>query len=248
MLLSYGDEVVLNSWEVTENSPTIYTRMYFVYSGEVIYKDANHEVLLKHGYLYCFPTNKPYTLRQNKKDKLSCMFIHYGISPYIVDELLEIDFISNDFLRSLNLAMKTPTTNSLRKKYAQIFPSLAESLISYLKVENFIKLHKSPVASAVELISNNPSINYNIDDLSRVCGYNSQYFVRLFKKHMEVSPHQYIINYKMQLAIKLLENSYTVSETAEKLGFTEVRSFSRSFKNHFGITASDFKNHVDFIP
>ncbi len=68
--------------------------------------------------------------------------------------------------------------------------------------------------------------------------------VQLFKKIKAAtgsSPSQVIRKIRLETAERLLiENNTTIAEVAYKVGFSNPNSFSRSFKDHFGKSPSDY--------
>lgn len=82
-----------------------------------------------------------------------------------------------------------------------------------------------------------------LDDIAGQFNYSKYHLERCFKKRYGISIMSYRNDKKMQEAKRILQNE-TVSETAEKLGFSSIYVFSRAFKNHFGISPNDFKNNV----
>jgi signal transduction histidine kinase/DNA-binding response OmpR family regulator len=55
------------------------------------------------------------------------------------------------------------------------------------------------------------------------------------------SPVEFIRKLKMNIAARLLENGYNVSEAAYRTGFSDVKYFSRLFKVQFGYSPSRYK-------
>ena len=65
----------------------------------------------------------------------------------------------------------------------------------------------------------------------------------LFATHFEKSPLQVIQNRIFMEAKKILLNSEkSVKETAFELGFNDIQSFSRFFKNKEGVSPKEFKD------
>ena len=63
----------------------------------------------------------------------------------------------------------------------------------------------------------------------------------LFKNNLGVAPKHYISDIKLKKSKLLIKESvYTISEISSMLGFTSIHYFSRKFKQHFGITPSDY--------
>ncbi|WP_084654015.1 helix-turn-helix domain-containing protein [Paenibacillus zanthoxyli] len=69
------------------------------------------------------------------------------------------------------------------------------------------------------------------------------------KKEIGVPPVQYLKDHRLQQARILLKTSeITVYEVAEEFGYSNVDSFSRVFKNKFGVSPTNFqKNKQNLI-
>ena len=76
---------------------------------------------------------------------------------------------------------------------------------------------------------------------------NYDYLRRLFKKEVGVSPREYLLNGRMELArgiilggLSIRYSDYTVSQLAEACGFADPLYFSRVFKKYFGVSPSEY--------
>ncbi|MBL8991700.1 MAG: helix-turn-helix transcriptional regulator, partial [Spirochaetia bacterium] len=68
------------------------------------------------------------------------------------------------------------------------------------------------------------------------------YFSARFKKQFGISPKQYFLLEKTELAKRyLLESELSVSEISERLGFANAFHFSRLFKKHSGTSPAAFR-------
>ena len=65
-----------------------------------------------------------------------------------------------------------------------------------------------------------------------------------FKKIYGKPVYQFLIEYKMELAKKLLsDNNYNVNEVSLKLGYSTASHFINAFKNKYGLTPRSFKQN-----
>lgn len=79
----------------------------------------------------------------------------------------------------------------------------------------------------------------SIEQVARECHLSEYHFFRLFKAVMGISPHQYLIQKRIENARSLLLNkTHSVSDVAFLCGFADVFSFSKAFKKHAGIPPS----------
>jgi len=78
--------------------------------------------------------------------------------------------------------------------------------------------------------------------ISKKISYSQAYMVRLFKKHMGVTPHEYILKRRMDTAQLLLKHStLSIKEIAERLVFSDQYHFSNYFKKCTGMSPSKFR-------
>ena len=78
--------------------------------------------------------------------------------------------------------------------------------------------------------------------ISKEIAYSQAYIVRLFKKHMGVTPHEYILRRRIETAQLLLRHStLSIKEIAERLVFSDQYHFSNYFKKCLGVSPSQFR-------
>ncbi len=82
-----------------------------------------------------------------------------------------------------------------------------------------------------------------IEEIANRLNLDRSYFSTLFKKTVGVSPKQYLLDYRMNMAITLLaESKKSVSVTATSVGYSDIFTFSKMFKRHFGISPTEYAN------
>ena len=78
--------------------------------------------------------------------------------------------------------------------------------------------------------------------LAEICHLSHGYFIKKFYSVFGQTPHQYIINQKMELAKYLLVSTdEKIAKIAENVGYEDVGYFSYAFKKYFGKSPSFFR-------
>lgn len=78
--------------------------------------------------------------------------------------------------------------------------------------------------------------------LAELCHLSRGYFIKKFYSVFQQTPHQYIINQKMELAKYLLvSTNEKIAKIAEDVGYEDVGYFSYAFKHFFGKSPSSFR-------
>ncbi len=84
----------------------------------------------------------------------------------------------------------------------------------------------------------------SISQLATLCGMSLATFKRKFKEVYNDSPSHYMRVRKLEKATKLLSSSsMRINEVAFDCGFDSIRSFNRTFKEHFGVSPSSYRMH-----
>lgn len=96
------------------------------------------------------------------------------------------------------------------------------------------------IRNAVERIHREPGVYVTGKELARIANMNYSYFSRRFHECIGVSPHTYCDNLRMEEARRMIRAGAGVKETAEKLGFPDMFTFSKKFKKHFRTPPSRF--------
>jgi AraC-like DNA-binding protein/quercetin dioxygenase-like cupin family protein len=79
----------------------------------------------------------------------------------------------------------------------------------------------------------------HVKDVAQTHGLSPQYFRRLFKQYVGVSPKQYLTTLKIQRSkCLLLHQEHSVTEVAMGLGFGSTQQFSKVFRKITGLSPS----------
>lgn len=76
-----------------------------------------------------------------------------------------------------------------------------------------------------------------LDELAAIAQLSSYHFLRLFKHSMGITPHQYIVQCRLNQAKYLLQYSeLSIAEIAARTGFCDQSHLTRYFKRRMGVT------------
>ena len=102
------------------------------------------------------------------------------------------------------------------------------------------------INEAISYILNNYNTDFDIEELASTIHLSKYHFIRLFKKITGISPYDYIINYRINVAKKLLKTAdFTVQEISELVGFNDVNNFIKRFKQRSNCTPTKYRNELN---
>lgn len=83
------------------------------------------------------------------------------------------------------------------------------------------------------------------DQLAQVVNLDRSYLSTLFKQTTDLTPGQYIRNFRITKARHLLESSsLPIEEVAQQCGYDHANSFTRIFKRTYGMTPRQYRKQV----
>ncbi len=89
--------------------------------------------------------------------------------------------------------------------------------------------------------------DYDIDlqTLAALEHYNPTYYTEWFKKHMGVTPKEYIQKVRLERSKELLRDTdYTILQIAQMVGYQHHGSLTRLFKERYGISPATFRKAI----
>lgn len=125
-------------------------------------------------------------------------------------------------------SLKTTLAIHLLRNYCTIRPKLS----SYSD-----GLSPSLLQQVTEYIHEHLQQDLKLVELSAIVQLSPYYFLRLFKQRMGITPHQYILQCRIERAKYLLEHSQlSIADIATRTGFCDQSHLTRCFKRSLGIT------------
>jgi len=80
------------------------------------------------------------------------------------------------------------------------------------------------------------------DALAQIAGLSTAHFYTAFKQSEDVSPHRYVLQYRLRRAQQLLTSTeMSVAEIADAVGFSNQSHFIHYFREIVGVTPSDYR-------
>jgi AraC-like DNA-binding protein len=113
------------------------------------------------------------------------------------------------------------------------------------RTEGHRRLTVQRLLSARNRILNAPFDANDLASLAAAARYSKSHFLRSFRDLFGVTPHDMVIQARMDLARDLIANSdLAIAEVAASVGYESRFAFARSFKSRFGLTATRFRQEL----
>ncbi len=243
-VIEYGDTVTASDWELREDKPTGYSRIYYVLEADAYYEDEYESVLLKPGHLYFLPTSIPYRAWRRLKGSFSCVYLHVLFFSFNVSRLTEIPVEPDS---ALMLYLKT-LQKSMHEERLDMLYTLSGAMTDLIKDRPEVVPTTSMMTQVLEYINMHMHEDITVEQLSHLTDYHPNYFIRLFREESGLPPHQFILKTRLQRARMLLRHNMSVAEVAQEVGYSDAASFARVFRMYYGITPRQYAKGDNIIP
>jgi len=105
-------------------------------------------------------------------------------------------------------------------------------------------LNDQYLSNGLKAFHNNYAADWTVEKLARESSMSRSLFADRFKQYMDLSPMQYVTNWRMQSAQKiLLESDLPLDSVAQKVGY-ESAAFSKAFKRMFDLNPGKYRRVV----
>ena len=130
----------------------------------------------------------------------------------------------------------------------QLIASHAESTPFSVAVESIDAQARQPIEPALAYVYEHYKEDIQISTLARSCSMSESYFRKLFQRIMGQTPLEYVNRYRIHRSLNLLlTTSDSIQNIAARSGFSSIAAFNRNFRQHAGVSPSQWrssKNHL----
>lgn len=154
--------------------------------------------------------------------------------------LFENCFMEKSFQRIFDIAFNSDDLSMARTKLSvEIF-----KIFNYIRDRNVTE--SEDFADKIKRnIENHIGEEFNLDDLCGYMNYSKNHIINLFSKKFNMTPYQYYINCKIDMAKNYLINTnLTIAEIANALSYSDQQYFSYCFKKATGFSPRSYRNNT----
>ena len=199
----------------------------YKHNGKSFVSDKNHAVIL--------PQGQSYSIHRQESGDFTV--INFECDQFYTDTIIvlpvkDIEPVMNEFKMMRKLFM------SDKNRFI---------IISYLykilyQLTNHNQNISTPLSPALSYIDQNYARTITNAMLAKECSFSEDYFRKQFKKTYGISPKQYLIDKRIDVAKQLLtEGTQKIHAISKQCGFSNPYNFCRIFKEKTGVTPTEYK-------
>ena len=236
--------------------------IHYVLSGKGIFETEDRTYDLDKGNGFLIVPEQSYLYKADKNQPWEyCWFAFIGLQTENFLKQIDLTVKNPVFRYTKDNLIKTSITNMIKgykikkgrnfymiSQIYNFFYALAQLKKKSFpeqqkKIENITQLY---LKSALSFIEKNYSRHMNIQELADYIGLERKYFSTLFKKHVKISPQEYLIKFRMDKAGQLLKKTdLSVALAANSVGYRDALGFSKIFRQYKGLCPTDYRDSLN---
>lgn len=120
----------------------------------------------------------------------------------------------------------------------------AETIFRFYAETTINRQYDLPVRLAMDIVHNRYEQVLTVSKVADEVFVSDSYLMHIFKKNTGMTFHEYLTEYRIQTAIRLMKNKkYRLYEIGEKVGYHNSNSFRQAFKKVTGYSPKDYLNN-----
>jgi len=230
-------------------------KLHYVHSGQGIFKAGDTTFHLSKGEFFLICPNVLVSYKSTSEELWNYSWVAFNgvnVETYLnranlninkpiikcinenrINDCFQAIFRSTECEKSMDL-------KSLGSFYDLLSTIIEESSLNNQDI-NSTNHKETYIKQAIEFIDTNYSRKISIEEISNYVGINRKYLYQIFVDILNVSPQNYLINFRLQKACDLLTSSnLSISEISNSIGYNDPFLFSKMFKKYKGMSPKNY--------
>lgn len=142
----------------------------------------------------------------------------------------------------MTVAEKNPCC---RARIISLLTELFYQVVKFLRNERQNQYEIPPnMKDIISVIESNPETSMLVEEMADRCGVSVTHFKQVFKSVKGMSPHDFRMRKRIEIAEQAIGKGSSIMEIAFQLGFSSSQHFATVFKKYKGITPTQYKKTI----
>ena len=218
-----------------------YWLLHYVVSGKGVFVAGEKTYKVSASQCFIVKPEEKIFYQADENDPWHYIWIAFSSDVELPSQMYE-DVVSAPGLNTIFLDILN--AKNMQNGQAEYLSAKAWEIISYFSEndKNAVSRIEDYAERAKTCIEADYMNGITVSEIAKLLNLERSYFSTIFKKSVGIPPQQYLNEFRLNKAAKLLIGQhFSVSEAAYATGYTDIVNFSRMFKKQFGMSPSEYK-------
>lgn len=240
--IGYGQQRCPAGFSVSVPRP--YWMLHFVISGKGTFSTGNMTYNVGPSQIFIAHPHQTHTYKADLKEPWHYVWVLFD-SEIQMPEILGTDvFAAPTAGKIFSEILETTGLEAGKEEY--LAGKIWELMSLLIRLERGKQIRINPyVTKAKQYIEQNYMHGIKVTDIAKELNLDRSYFSTVFKRQTGISPQQYLSEFRLEQAAKMLvTDGGSVAAAAYLAGYNDIVNFSRMFKKHFGTAPSHYREMI----
>lgn len=227
-------------------------RIHMPLEGKAYYLDTDGNKLLDTGEAYLLVNSFARNFTLIPDNRYYHLYLDFQTLPPLTSrDVLALDTANDPIARALLDAVKAiilghdPQNCRIRAEHTEAFTQISgilEVLMRHLQVRHSLRVVENPkIARAIQYMEEHYAEPIRNEEIAAQLHIDAKYLVRLFRRYMDMPPHQYLSQCRIEHALTELHSGKSVADTAFSCGYQSEAAFRIAFKRITGYSPTTIR-------
>lgn len=235
----------MSDWQRTHQR---YNRLHMPLEGRAIYRDMKEEHFLCEGMAYLLVNSYSPNFELFHGYRYKHLYVDFRTIPPLQNhDPIEVHLSDDPFFLYLLKAIQTLLQEHMRltggekmnphanDETTQQIKRILQVMLTHLQTHYKLTTLENPkIDAAIKFIEAHYAEQIKNEDIAEAVHIDTRYLIRLFTKHMEMAPYQYLTQCRIEHSLEELRSGKSVTETAFACGYQSENAFRLAFKKVMG--------------
>lgn len=236
-----------SKYEIVRKNAICYSIEY-VYEGEGVIQENDKMYKVQAGDFFILHPNCYHHYYANPKNPWKKIFIMIDgditfpkmlLDKYELSEVTHFPQLNSPLFLEDILELFKSGSHNISQKFEIL---ICSTIIKLAHISKNVISSYNAINKAKKLIDKQINRNLNLEEIAAYSNISVSFLCREFKKTFGVTPHNYILNSKIELAKTMLINTEEhIHWISDRFSFSNVAHFSQAFTKIVGMTPSVFR-------
>lgn len=214
-----------------------------IIKGTALFNINNSECVLKESMAFIIPPNTGISITANSRYSYITICFKNHLKERVENIHFNKYFIQMKFTEDMLVLCDIFKKNN---NETQFLNSILELINDAIEPNNLLPRNQSNevVPLICEYIKKNATQKFNLDELAKSFYLSKFHLIRIFKKEMGVTPHQYYIQAKIRIVKAEILNVKSETNLAANLNLYDQSHLCKLFRKQMGISIQDYKKNL----